>query len=103
MEKIAAKMANLDDELKEINESAKADLEKEQQRMQEAAKAEAERIIEQAKAECENMRREGIQNLKAYLTDLAVNQAETIIKEKMSDAERERLFADFTEKLGARS
>ena len=100
---IEKKMANLDGELEDIHKQAKEDLVTETENIQAQAKTDAARILAQAAAECENMKREALLSLKAQLADLAVKDAEGIIKDTMSNDERNHLFSDFTAKLGARS
>ena len=57
----------------------------------------------QSRLECENMQREAWISLKVYLADLALKEAEQIARDSMTDTERRRLFAEFTERLGAGS
>jgi len=103
LDEIEGKMANLDAELADIGEQAKADLQKEEDKLLASTKLEAERILAQARSECENQQREAATALKAFLADLALSEAEKMVKTTMTEAERGKLFADFTERLGARS
>ena len=101
LDEIESKMASLQQELEQIENQAREDAERERQRITEEAKREAERIIEQARAEVENARRQAILELKAYTANLAMEEAETIIRETISDEERKQLFARFSARLGA--
>lgn len=101
LEEIDAKMARLDEELAAIEAKAKQEIEKETAMVKARAEADADRIIENAAAEVNNMRRESERKLKAFVIELAVEEAERIIKDKVDDAERERLFQRFTERLEA--
>ncbi|MDJ0836780.1 MAG: ATP synthase F0 subunit B [Acidobacteriota bacterium] len=103
LDEIERNMANLDNQLEDIHEQAKQDLATETENMQAQAKQDAERILALAKAECENMKREALMGLKKQLADMAVKEAETIIEDSMTEDERNRLFTDFTARLGARS
>ena len=103
LDEIEGKMANLDAELAGIGEQAKADLEKEEEKLLASTKLEAERILAQARTECENQRREATATLKAFLADLALSEAEKLVVTSMTEVERSKLFADFTERLGASS
>jgi len=103
LEEIEAKMANLDAEIADIQESARIDLEKEKERMQARAREEAERILTRARTECENLERQALKDLRTYAADRAVSEAETKIRESMTDGERKQLFTTFTDELGART
>ena len=103
LDEIEAKSANLDKELDEIGEQAKQEAERERTRIHNQAKMEADRILEQARLEVENMKRESISKLKANLADQAIKEAETLIKDTMTGDERQRLFGDFNKRLEARS
>lgn len=101
LDEIEQKMARLDEELREIETRAKAEAEQEKARIETAAKEEAERIVEQAKAEVEQLRREGLAQVRAFITDLAVAEAEKTIRDTVTEEERRKLFKDFAARLGA--
>jgi len=103
LDEIEAKTTELPRELEKIAAQAAADAEIECERILSLARQDAERILNQAKAEVENRQRESLAELRAFLADLAVAEAEKIIRETLSDKERARLFAEFTERLEARS
>jgi F0F1-type ATP synthase membrane subunit b/b' len=71
--------------------------------MQARARSDAERILEQARTECENLKRQALTDLRVYAVNCAMAEAETTIRETMTSGERKKLFTDFTEKLGVRS
>lgn len=103
LQEIDEKLANLDRELEEIEQQAREEAEKEKQRITQQAKSEADHILAQAKAEIEQIKRRAIADLKEYVTDLSLEHAEAGLKERLTDEDRNRLFSDFTSKLGARS
>lgn len=103
LDEIESKMANLDAELAEIEAKAKADLEREKVQLEIQANEDASRIMEQAKDEIEQMHREAVLELKAYVVDMALESAEKQIRETMSEDERKKLFLGFTLRLGAKS
>ena len=103
LNEIERKMASLDQELADIEAQAKQDAEKERARLELQAKQDAERILTQATAEVENARREAVMELKTFVAQLAVEEAEKVIKSSMTEAQRQKLFVDFTKRLGAQS
>jgi len=100
---IDAKLASLDQELEEIEQQARKEAEKEKERINKQAKSEAEHIMAQAKAEIDNVKRQAIADLRAYVTDLGIEKAEAVLKESLTDKDRNNLFSEFTTKLGAKS
>jgi F-type H+-transporting ATPase subunit b len=102
LDTLEEKMANLDKELEEIEKQAREEAEHEKKRIHDLAKHEAERITEQAKTEVENLRRQAIQELKVHITGLAVQEAEHQIREAVNKDEQERMFTEFTARLGAK-
>ncbi len=99
---IDAKLASLDQELEEIEKQARKEAEKEKERINQQAKSEAEHIMAQAKAEIDNIKRQAIGDLKKYVTDLGIEKAEAVLKDSLTDKDRNTLFSEFTTKLGAR-
>ncbi len=103
LDEIEEKMSKLDEELAEIEAQAKHEAEQEREKIHAQAEQEAARILEQANAEIENMRREALLDLKAFIAELAVDEAQRMISETVTDQDRARLFAEFSERLGAKS
>jgi len=95
--------AELESEMAAITAQASADAAREKERLIKLAETEAVKIGEQARTEIENMRLQAVNELKVFLADLAVKDAEKVISGTMTDAERNKLFVDFTAKLGAKS
>ena len=103
LDEIEEKMARLDGELADIEARAKKDAEKERIRRHEQAEEEAAKIIGQASAEMENLRRGAITELKTYVATLALEEAERIVRDSLTEKERKELFADFSGRLGVKS
>jgi F-type H+-transporting ATPase subunit b len=103
LDEIEAKSANLDSELADIREQAVKDVAREKERLLALAESEAVRVREQAETDIENMRREAQHELKRFLANLAVKEAENVIRNTMTDEERNKLFVDFTSRLEAKS
>lgn len=101
LDEIQEKMAELDKEIAEIETSAKAEAERERNRIREEARAEAERILEQARTDVATMKRDAIKDLKSYVSGLALDEAEAIIKKTINDADHQRIFAEFSKKMEA--
>ncbi|MCB1044324.1 MAG: ATP synthase F0 subunit B [Acidobacteria bacterium] len=101
LDEIEEKMGNLDQELEAIERTARDDAEREKQRIQDQAAREAERIIEQARSEVENMKRHAIGELRKHILELAFAQAEQDL-EGVAAKDKNRVFDDFTAKLGAK-
>lgn len=103
LDELKEKMKDLDRELEDISANVRQEAEREKARIQARAKEDAEKILAQAKADVENMRRESIAQLRTYAATLALDEAEKTIKNTITDGERDKLFADFSASLGAKS
>ena len=101
LDEIQAKMAELDKEIADIETTAKAEAERECHRIREEAKKEAERILEQARVDVTAMKQDAIKDLKSYVSGLALDEAEAIIKKTINQADHQRIFAEFSKKLEA--
>jgi len=103
LDELEGKMKNLDRELEDIGAIAIKEAEKERNRMQERAREDSEKIMAQAKADVENMRREAVMKLRSHIADLAVAEARKRIEESVDEKERDRLFGEFSSRLEAKS
>jgi len=103
LDDIQAKMAELDHEISEIETVAKKEAERERERLKAEAEKEAERIVAHARVEVESMKRDAIQSLKAYAAEMALDEAETMIRKAVTESDHQRLFAEFSQKLEART
>ena len=103
LDEIQAKMAELDKEIQQIETGVKEEAERERVRLKADAVKEADRIVSHARAEVEAMKREAILSLKAYASGMAIDEAEAMIRKAVTAADHKRLFAEFSEKLEART
>ncbi|MBO1317159.1 F0F1 ATP synthase subunit B [Acanthopleuribacter pedis] len=103
LDEISKTMDGLDDEVARILEDARRQAEEEKANIAKKAEAEAEQIVAQAKEDVESMRREAAHTLKVFITDLAMSEAEKVIQTSMTDADRNTLFVEFSERLEAKS
>ena len=99
---ISARMASLDDELKEIRAAAEREAEAEYQRLTAEAEKDAHRVLEQARREIEGMSRAAQIELRTQAAELAVALARRQIEGEMTDADHRRLFTNFVASLGGR-
>jgi F-type H+-transporting ATPase subunit b len=100
---IESRMSRLNDELKEIANTAEKEAQDEYQRLIAAAGQEAEKIVERSKQEIEGMTRTAQQELKLHAAKLSVQMAEERIQSEITDADHKRLFNRFVEKLGGKA
>jgi len=94
------RMAHLDDELREIKNSAEKEARDEYQRLLAAAEQDADKIIGRARQEIEGLTRAAQLELKLHAAELSVKLAEEKIQNEITDADHGRLFARFVTKLG---
>jgi F-type H+-transporting ATPase subunit b len=100
---IELRMSRLDDELKEIANTAEKEAQDEYHRLLAAAEGDAQKIVERSKQEIEGMTRAAQMELKQHAAELSIQLAEDKIRSEITDADRERLFARFVTKLGGKS
>jgi F-type H+-transporting ATPase subunit b len=97
---IESRMGRLDDELREIKAAAEKEAQDEYQRLLAAAEQDAKRIVDRSRQEIEGLTRAAQTELKAHAAELSVQLAEEKIRSEITDADRERLVANFVAKLG---
>ncbi len=100
---IDKEMTNIHKRVVHIHEDVRADAELEKKRILAHAEQEAAKILEQAHAQIESMRREAVSDLRSYIADKALDEAGKMVREKITDEDRKKLFADFNTHLGAKS
>jgi len=98
---IEQRLARLGDEVESLRQEAAAQAVAEQQRIREATRHEAERILATAQAEIESTSRAARLGLRAYTARLAVNLAEQRIRQQLTPQTHASLFAGFVESLAA--
>jgi len=103
LQEIEVLSKNLVTEVADILAQATADAAREKERLIKLAQTEAAKIGEQAKTEIANMESNAKSQLRAFLADLAVKEAEKVVVATMTDAERNKLFVDFSARMGAQA
>jgi F-type H+-transporting ATPase subunit b len=78
----------------QIRERAKAEGEKQKQEMIAAAEAEAQKILASARGEVDNRIKHARHELTEYAGQLASERAEQLLREKTTDADRQKLFRE---------
>ena len=75
-----------------IHERAQAEGERQKRELIAAAEAEAQKILQSARNEVDNRLKRARHELTEYAGELATQRAEQILREKITDNDRERLF-----------
>ncbi len=95
-----AKLAGIDDELKDMVQKAIAQGQVEKERIILEANKAAENIKRQAEMAINNEIAEAKRRLKTEVTEQAAIMAEEIIKKNLQDADQEKLVEDYLTKVG---
>jgi len=99
---IEASMSSLDQELREIKETAEKEAWDEYQRLVAAAEHDAEKAIDRARREIDGMTRAAQMELKEHAAALSIQLATERIRNEMTQEDRNRLFERFVAKVGGR-
>ena len=91
---IQARLSQLEGEVREIRERAVAEGERQKQELIAAAEAEAKKILASARGEVDNRLKHARHELTEYAGQLASERAEQILREKTTDADRQKLFTE---------
>ncbi|HXH42098.1 MAG TPA: ATP synthase F0 subunit B, partial [Thermoanaerobaculia bacterium] len=89
---IQARLTQIENDVRAIQERAQAEGEKQKRELIEAAEAEAQRILQSARNEVDNRLKRARHELTEYAGELATQRAEQILRETVTDKDRERLF-----------
>jgi F-type H+-transporting ATPase subunit b len=101
---IQARLAQLEQEIEQIRERAKIEGERQKREMIAAADAEAQKILQSARNEVDNQLKHARHELTEYAGQLASERAEQLLRDRITDADREKLFREsLSEVEGARS
>ena len=92
---VEEKLKHLEEEIAEFKVSAAREMEAEGQRLKAAAAEAAEKILQSARAQTEVAARAAKLELKMYTAEQAVKLAEDILRQRLDDAGRKKLVADF--------
>jgi F-type H+-transporting ATPase subunit b len=94
------KLADLEDELASIRETARERAEREREQILADARAVAERIRSDARSAVDQELRRAKAQLRDEASELAVELAAEILQEQVTTQDRERLFDEFVERIG---
>ncbi|NOZ12019.1 MAG: ATP synthase F0 subunit B [Acidobacteria bacterium] len=97
--RIEERMAGLKNEVEEILKKTDAAANREKEKILEQAKMEAEKIKQIAEREIENRFRTAREELRNYMTNLAVEKAEAVLKEKMEAKDVEHTMLQYLKEL----
>ncbi|HSY51965.1 MAG TPA: hypothetical protein VLC46_24395 [Thermoanaerobaculia bacterium] len=89
---IQARLTQIETDVRSIHERAQAEGEKQKRELIAAAEAEAQRILQSARNEVDNRLKRARHELTEYAGQLATQRAEQILRETVTDKDRERLF-----------
>ncbi len=91
---IQARLTQIENDVEAIQERAQAEGERQKRELIAAAEAEAKKILQSARSEVENRLERARHELTEYAGELATQRAEQILRETVTDKDRERLFED---------
>jgi F-type H+-transporting ATPase subunit b len=97
---IEARLKQIEADVRSIHERAQADGERQKRDLIAAAEAEAQKILAAARNEVDNRLKHARQELTEYAGQLAADRAEQIVREKITDADRSKIFADSVREVG---
>lgn len=100
---VEEKLRRLDEEIAAFKAAAEREMDAERQRLREAAEAEAKKILDSARSRLETLTRAAKLDLKRYVAEEALTQAEQMIRARMDDATRRRLVEEFVAGLSSRN
>jgi len=91
---IQARLTQLEGEIREIRERAQVEGERQKRELIAAAEAEAQKILSGARGEVDNRLKHARHELTEYAGQLASERAEQLLREKTTDADRQKLFGE---------
>jgi len=97
---IEARLKQIETDVRSIHERAQADGERQRRDLIATAEAEAQKILQAARSEVDNRVKHARQELTEYAGQLAADRAEQIVREKITDADRSKIFADSVREVG---
>jgi F-type H+-transporting ATPase subunit b len=89
---IQARLTQIENDVRAIHDRAQAEGERQKKELIAAAEAEAQKILQSARNEVDNRLKRARHELTEYAGELATQRAEQILREKVTDTDRERLF-----------
>jgi F0F1-type ATP synthase membrane subunit b/b' len=103
MKAVEEKLQHLEEEIAEFKASAEREMEAERQRLKVAAAEAAEKIVQSARAQTDAAARAAKLELKMFAAQQAVKLAEEMIRQRLDDAGRKKLVADFLTEVESRT
>jgi F-type H+-transporting ATPase subunit b len=101
---IQARLTQIEADVRGIQERAQVEGERQKRELIAAAEAEAQKILQSARNEVESRLKHARHELTEFAGELATKRAEQILREKVTDQDRERLFEESVREVeGARS
>ena len=101
---IQARLTQIEADVRGIHERAQVEGERQKRELIAAAEAEAKKILQSARNEVDNRLKLARHELTEFAGQLATQRAEQILREKVTDQDRARLFEDSVREVeGARS
>ena len=91
---IQNRLSQIEQEIVAIRQRAEAEGERQRRELVAAAEAEAAKILQSARNEVDNRLKHAREELTQYAGQLASERAEQILRERMTDADRTKLFND---------
>ena len=98
-----SRMSRMDEELGVLRTEAEKTAHTEYERLVAAADRDASKLVDRAKQEIDGMTRAAQLELRAYAANLSIKMAEERIRGEITDADRNRLVADFIGDLKEKS
>jgi F-type H+-transporting ATPase subunit b len=99
MSAIEEKLRHLEEEIAAFKDSATREMEAERERMRSATMAETEKMLESARSRMEITTRATKLELRLYVADQALKQAEQMIRGRLDDVTRSRLVSQFVARI----
>ncbi|HEX7150466.1 MAG TPA: ATP synthase F0 subunit B [Thermoanaerobaculia bacterium] len=97
---IQARLTQIEQEVASIRERAVAEGERQKREMIAAAEAEAQKILDSAKNEVENRIKHARHDLARYAGELASERAEALLRERITNDDKQKLFQESVRELG---
>ena len=99
LQAVEEKLARLQEEIAAFRAAAAREMEVERKHLQEMAAAEAEKMLQATRAEMETATKAAMLELRQYAGQQAVELAEQMIRERLDEGGRQRLFNQLLAKL----
>jgi F-type H+-transporting ATPase subunit b len=91
---IQKRLSQLEEDVRTIRERAQIEGERQKRELIAAAEAEAQKILQSARSEVDNRLKRARHELTEYAGQLASERAEQLLREKITDSDRKKLFSE---------